>query len=301
VVGNKNPGQKGLHSLLYTRLLCGLRKGHHYRLTFRAWSSRPVFDSLGVYFSTGDFLYEQRPYWKLTPALLVRDEKGSLASENIWQAFDLDYTATGEETDIAIGSFKRQPFSLTGEGDKSGNFFLYIDKISLQVTDPHELLCKSADSMRTVLYNVNERHDMLEKRKKYYKNTSTVMKPPATIEQHIDTLVIPDILFATGKATLNPASHAVLDSFCTAIAAARGLDSLVIGGHTDSVGSLQYNYRLSADRANAVEKYMRMLDKGGIPKVYVRYYAFLQPVAPNNTPEGRTRNRRVEILLYRHD
>jgi len=75
----------------------------------------------------------------------------------------------------------------------------------------------------------------------------------------------------------------------------------VINGHTDSVGSLRYNYKLSADRANAVEKYIRMQNRGGLPRIYVRYHAYLQPVAANNTPEGRTRNRRVELFLYRHE
>jgi OOP family OmpA-OmpF porin len=155
--------------------------------------------------------------------------------------------------------------------------------------------------MKTAIYNVSERHNMLEKRLGYYRNAPPrPVKPPATIEEHIDTLLIPDILFGTGSAKLNESSYRVLDSFCTALAA-HPSDSLVINGHTDSVGSLQYNYKLSADRANAVEKYLRMQNRGGLPRIYVRYHAFLRPIAANNTPEGRTRNRRVELFLYRHE
>jgi outer membrane protein OmpA-like peptidoglycan-associated protein len=155
--------------------------------------------------------------------------------------------------------------------------------------------------MKTALYNENERHAQLEKKRAIYRNAPPpVFRPAPTIEQHIDTLLIPDILFATGSAKLTPGSHQVLDSFCRALAA-RPSDSLVIEGHTDSVGSLQYNYRLSADRANAVEKYIRERGMGGWPKIFVRYHAYLRPLVSNATPEGRMRNRRVELFLYRHD
>jgi len=240
-------------------------------------------------------------YTQITPALLVRDSANELSSSDAWRNCSFEYTATGEENDIVLGSFKRQPFRLAGPGDPAGSFYLYVDMVSMQPLDPHELICKSADSMKTVIYNENERHNLLEKRRSYYRNAPPpLVKAPPTIEQHIDTLLIPDILFATNSAKLNPNSHALLDSFCTAIAA-RMSDSLVINGHTDSVGTLQYNYRLSADRANAVEKYMRDRNAGGLPKIYVRYHAFLHPVANNSTPEGRTRNRRVELFLYRHE
>jgi len=300
IVGNNTVSRKGLHSFLYSRLLCRLRKGNRYRVAFSAWSPRPSFDSLGVYFSPGEFVYEKRFYWQLPPALLVRDSSGKLASPDTWRTFSFDYTATGEETDIVIGSFRRMAFPFAGNSDAGNNFILYIDKVSLQPLDPHELLCKSADSMKTALYNVNERHTMLDRRKRYYKIAPPLLKAPPTIKQHIDTLLIPDILFASGSAQLIPGSQAVLDSFCKAIAALAS-DSLVINGHTDSVGTLQYNYKLSANRANAVEQYIRLQHRGGLPRIYVRYHASLQPVAANNTPEGRMRNRRVELFLYRHE
>lgn len=303
IVGSTNARLRELHSFLYTRLLCGLRKGNRYRCSFSAWSPRAVFDSLGVYFSSGDFLYEKRTYRQLPPAFVVSDSSGTLASPDAWHTFTFEYTATGAETDMVIGSFKHKAFQLTGKSDANdvnGLCFLYIDKISLQPLDPHELLCKSADSMKTVIYNVNERHEMLDRRRKYYANAPPVIKMPVTIEQHIDTLLIPDILFATGSAKLIPGSLAVLDSFCRVLAA-RPSDSLVINGHTDSVGTLPYNLRLSADRANAVGQYIRLQNRGRLPRIYVRYHAFLHPVASNKTPEGRTRNRRVELFLYRQD
>ena len=303
IVGNTYEARKGYHSFLYTRLLCRLRKGNRYRVQFKAWSKHPAFDSLGIYFSPGDFLFEKRAYTQIAPAWVLRDSTGALASPDKWTTCSFGYTATGDENQLVLGSFRRQPFRFTGPDDPSGNFCLYVDMVSMQSLDPRELMCKSADSMKTAVYNENDRHNLLEKKRAFYKNAPPpLVKAPPTIEQHIDTLLIPDILFATGSAKLNPNSHTVLDSFCTAIAVTAGLcDSLVINGHTDSVGTLQYNYRLSADRANAVEKYLRMRSEGNLPPVYVRYHAFLHPVTTNSTPEGRTRNRRVELLLYRHE
>ena len=304
IIDNAWPRRKGEHSFLCSRLLCSLRKGHQYRVSFYIWSKHHAFDSLGVYFSAGSFLYEKRSYKQIVPQLLVHDSAGLLGGNAPWRPLYFDYTATGEENYIALGSFKKHPFrpGQTGEpDDPDKNYFLYIDNVSMQPLDPHELLCKSADSMKTAVYNENERHNLLEKKRAYYRNEPPrVFRAPPTIEQHIDTLLIPDILFTTGSAKLTPGSHQVLDSFCTALAA-RVSDSLVIEGHTDSVGSLQYNFRLSADRANAVEKYIRERSGGGLPKIFVRYHAYLRPLVSNASPEGRMRNRRVELFLYRHD
>ncbi len=67
-------------------------------------------------------------------------------------------------------------------------------------------------------------------------------------------------------------------------------------GHTDSVGSDQYNLRLGERRANAVKAY---LVRQGIASSRIRTESFgkAKPVAPNTTAEGRARNRRVEIIV----
>jgi len=72
---------------------------------------------------------------------------------------------------------------------------------------------------------------------------------------------------------------------------------IVIAGFTDSTGDFNYNVELSTKRAEAVRKFLilngvdptRILVFGCGPKC---------PIAPNNTPEGRALNRRVEILVY---
>ena len=74
---------------------------------------------------------------------------------------------------------------------------------------------------------------------------------------------------------------------------------VVVVGHTDRTGSEEANYRLGQQRAAAVAHYL--LDEHGFDPVRVRVASAgdTRPVADNATAEGRQRNRRVEILVYR--
>ncbi|MCK4747160.1 MAG: OmpA family protein, partial [Bacteroidales bacterium] len=69
-----------------------------------------------------------------------------------------------------------------------------------------------------------------------------------------------------------------------------------ISGHTDNTGTLRINQRLSRERAKSVVDY---LVERGIPGEMLVYegYADSQPVAPNDTSEGREKNRRVEFKV----
>jgi len=70
-----------------------------------------------------------------------------------------------------------------------------------------------------------------------------------------------------------------------------------IEGHTDAIGSQDYNQKLSEDRAQSVSDYLL---KAGIRSdriLAVRGFGKLKPVTTNDTPEGRQMNRRVEIVI----
>ena len=71
-----------------------------------------------------------------------------------------------------------------------------------------------------------------------------------------------------------------------------------VEGHTDDVGSREYNQVLSLQRAKAVKRY---LAKQGIAETRIMAvgYGFNRPVTENDTEEGRAKNRRVEIKLLR--
>ncbi|WP_105467409.1 OmpA family protein [Escherichia coli] len=103
-------------------------------------------------------------------------------------------------------------------------------------------------------------------------------------------------LFDAGKWTLKPGATKWLVNALVDIKAKAGW-LIVVSGHTDSTGDPQRNQALSLKRAEAVRDWMR--DTGDIPQscFAVQGYGESRPVAPNDTAEGRARNRRVEISL----
>lgn len=108
-------------------------------------------------------------------------------------------------------------------------------------------------------------------------------------------VILKNIYFETGKATLKSESFAELDKVLKFLEDNKDL-KIEISGHTDNVGSLKANTNLSEARAKAVVEYF---ESHGIIKERLVYrgYAFSQPIAPNNTATGRQMNRRVEFKI----
>ncbi|HKL08269.1 MAG TPA: OmpA family protein [Bacteroidales bacterium] len=108
-------------------------------------------------------------------------------------------------------------------------------------------------------------------------------------------MVLKNIFFETNKATLKPESTAELERVATLLKDNPRI-RLEISGHTDNVGSYRVNQKLSEARAKSVVDYL--IDQG-VNKSRLEYkgYSFTQPVADNNTEEGRAQNRRVEFKV----
>jgi OOP family OmpA-OmpF porin len=101
------------------------------------------------------------------------------------------------------------------------------------------------------------------------------------------------VIFAFDKATLRPESDATLTS-ALALLKAAGDAGIEVQGHTDNIGRDDYNQRLSEARAATVGAWF--VDHGmARGRLVSRGYGSSRPVADNATPEGRARNRRVEI------
>ena len=80
-----------------------------------------------------------------------------------------------------------------------------------------------------------------------------------------------------------------------------GMENAVflVAGHTDGVGSEDYNYELGKRRADAVSRYLITQKKMDPLRVVTVSYGKTVPAVENNTAQGRAKNRRVEILVYR--
>jgi OOP family OmpA-OmpF porin len=102
-----------------------------------------------------------------------------------------------------------------------------------------------------------------------------------------------DVLFDFDKSVIKPEGRSKLDDLA---GKAKGvnLEVVIAIGHADSIGSDEYNQRLSVRRAESVKAYL--VSKGIEPnRVYTEGKGEKQPVASNKTAEGRAKNRRTEI------
>jgi len=106
---------------------------------------------------------------------------------------------------------------------------------------------------------------------------------------------VPGILFDFNKADVKPESKPALDEVAKLLKGNPALRLWVVG-HTDSVGTVEANQKLSEARAAAVAKFL--VGGYGIDASRLKGYGVgpLAPVAPNKTDEGRAKNRRVELV-----
>ena len=104
-----------------------------------------------------------------------------------------------------------------------------------------------------------------------------------------------DVLFEFDSAEIKPEFTDEIDNAAEILLANPDV-TVRIDGHTDNIGTLEYNQGLSERRAEAVAAYLEAagVDRG---RMTVAGFSFAQPVADNATPEGRAQNRRVDIDL----
>ena len=105
--------------------------------------------------------------------------------------------------------------------------------------------------------------------------------------------VLKGVTFDTAKANIDAKDAAILDTVLPILQDNPSL-KIDIQGYTDNKGSADYNQKLSERRAQAVMDYFvkKGIDKG---RLAAKGFGIANPVASNDTPEGRAENRRVEI------
>jgi outer membrane protein OmpA-like peptidoglycan-associated protein len=104
-----------------------------------------------------------------------------------------------------------------------------------------------------------------------------------------------NIYFASGSATLKPESYPILDSVAI-LMRDNPTARIQIAGHTDSDGSDSYNQNLSENRAQSVFQYLVSTGIDGSRLTTIGYGESV-PVAPNDTPANKAKNRRIEFTV----
>lgn len=121
-----------------------------------------------------------------------------------------------------------------------------------------------------------------------------------TTDTEIQIQINSDVLFDFDKADLRPEALASLQKVVTVMQSYAAYPC-TIGGHTDGKGQKQYNQNLSERRADSVKTWL--VAHGVSNSITTRGFGDTKPVAPNkkpdgaDDPEGRQKNRRVEIIL----
>jgi outer membrane protein OmpA-like peptidoglycan-associated protein len=111
-----------------------------------------------------------------------------------------------------------------------------------------------------------------------------------------EIVILEQVQFDTGKATIKKASSELLDEVAAVLTQHPEMTKVEVQGHTDNRGSAALNKTLSQARADAVRKALILRGVGG-ERLVTKGYGPDKPIDENSTDEGRQRNRRVQFLI----
>lgn len=175
-----------------------------------------------------------------------------------------------------------------------------------QATDAQRSLAATWDNLNSARKEIASQQNQLqsekEARAKAEQSAAAAMASLSKIaqvkEEQRGVVITLDgqVLFVTGKAELLPIAKDRLNQVAKSLKELDDDKLVSIEGFTDSRGADDMNMKLSTDRANAVKDYL--VSQGVKPeKVRALGHGEANPVASNDTPEGRANNRRVEIVV----
>jgi len=122
--------------------------------------------------------------------------------------------------------------------------------------------------------------------------------PPPRVEVKKERIEVNEtIQFEYNKAIIRPESFDLMAEIAQVINAHPEILKLRIEGHTDNVGSKKFNMKLSLRRAEAVRDYLVNQGKVDASRLEVAGFGFDNPIASNDTEEGRAKNRRVAFEI----
>lgn len=121
--------------------------------------------------------------------------------------------------------------------------------------------------------------------------------PKDATVNHLGCWVLEGVLFAPGQWAITSTAYPALDEVVSILEKNPRL-KLEIQGHTDNRGSVRHNQWLSELRAKVIRGYLVKKGIGGTRLTWIGYGSS-KPAAPNDTPEGRAKNRRVELKPIR--
>lgn len=266
---------------LQTKLLKPLEKGRMYKVEL--YISRGDAKWLGsmkgfcILFSPDSFRFEKYGPPMSKPPVVFRNEAGYTNTQD-WVLLSAVYQADGTEKYLTFGSFiyrERTDFSTINYNveipGKRNYAHYYIDDFSLTPLDEKIIPAETAE----------QKLPETETPKVYETGKSHIFK---------------NIVFESGKTDLLPSSFEELNELAQFLGSNHALRAKITG-HTDNVGKKEDNLALSINRALKVLNYLEE-KKINPSRLSSEGKGDSEPIAPNDTEEGRQKNRRVEVVFY---
>lgn len=307
---------------IWSKLLCPLQANRRYRISVMVRGIEYPFRALTIYFSDKSFYRRLMTLEQLPPSVVLTARNYSGDTTAYWRRLDMVYTAKGNEFFIALSN----PIS------NYCNVFL-IDNLSIT---PMEDVAPCPNQYLTLvhLYEQSHRHpfryiehqkielEQIALKRNNLKVATLPMppilppsskaNPPSLVQKgnpfplpknasKADTFTLSGVLFDHDKASIRPNYRNMLDSLAKRLSG-QPFSKISIIGHTDNNGTETYNQDLSKRRAQSVADFLLQNVKNQNftkDKFLIEGKGSLQPIGNNKTPEGRQRNRRVEIILFK--
>ena len=312
-VGDRS-SSRTVHPYMYTKLLCGLEKNKRYNFSLWIFTFTNPLQDLGVMLTDYEPQTEQGQIKKFSPTFILNDSSVTEIKQE-WKKINYSFIAKGNEVFLTIGTLKNKSQKRYIPTSTSGDPLYLIDDIWLYTEGKSFVMCNEYYAVRKQLYDQNFRHTVYHPVSKVKidsslfksNHSSTSIKkidtllvivdtPPIMKPKLADTLIIPDILFQFNSSQINQSFRQKLDSTVELIREKK-YKKITIRGYTDDIGSIQHNQELSLQRATTIKRYI--VEKLVIDEKIIEASGAgeREPIASNDTPRGRQKNRRVEIIL----
>jgi OOP family OmpA-OmpF porin len=264
--------------------ICGklsepLKKGGFYRLSYFYSHADHATMSVG---SLGAILTSADPRSNESNDIRIKLQDSIVNDKNGWRKLCLFFEATGDEQFVMIGCITRRfstfparmppmKYRMMGMFDSPFAYYMIDDVSLVEMSGPDNFTCMEAS------------------------DSVSVQSPTATAFplKEGKIFILRSLNFETDKSEILASSFPELNKLADHMIAHPEL-KLEITGHTDSSGVESSNKGLSAARAKSTGLYLQK--KGIIPaRLNTKGAGSSKPVAPNSTPAGRAKNRRVEF------
>lgn len=288
-------GIENVREFIQAPLSDKLQKDTLYTVSFHVAldpESNTAINNFNIYF-TEEVISKKREkeMYELYP--LVRFMR-SFYDSTSWMQLETQYKAKGDEVQIVIGNFLsdkstgKKKVTFESEMQPKWNLhelekvaYYYVDKVCVVKASE----TKAAEKDQAVFSNPNPEAEEVPDTK--FLEITRMRQDSSVVLNHI--------FFAFDESILLPESYKELDHLFDQLQQFNKF-KIIIEGHTDNLGTYEYNIQLSLERAMAVAEYL--LGKGlEEERISFEGYGYTRPLSDNRTEEGRQLNRRVAFRI----